>query len=95
MAELLPITEYVLTEHAREEMTRRQITEADIAKVLASPGQTELARAGRVAYQSQVQMGDPPKMYLLRVFVDTDREPARVVTVYRTSKIEKYWKAEE
>ena len=44
MAELLPITEHVLTEHAREEMTRRQITEADIAKVLASPGQTELVR---------------------------------------------------
>jgi hypothetical protein len=28
--------------------------------------------------------------YLLRVFVDVDRTPAEVVTVYRTSKIEKY-----
>jgi hypothetical protein len=30
-------------------------------------------------------------MYLVRVFVDVDRDPAEVVTAYRTSKISKYW----
>jgi len=35
---------------------------------------------------------DPSKVYLLRVFVDMDREPPKVVTVYRTNKIRKYWK---
>ena len=30
--------------------------------------------------------------YLVRVFVDVDRDPAEVVTVYQTSKIEKYWR---
>jgi hypothetical protein len=34
------------------------------------------------------------KIYLLRVFVDMDRRPAEVVTVYRTSNVAKYWKAE-
>jgi len=29
--------------------------------------------------------------YLVRVFVDIDRQPAEVVTAYRTSKIAKYW----
>jgi hypothetical protein len=33
------------------------------------------------------------KTYLLRVFVDIDRDPAEIVTVYRTSRIAKYWKA--
>jgi len=28
------------------------------------------------------------------VFVDIDRQPPEVVTAYRTSKIEKYWRAE-
>jgi hypothetical protein len=28
-----------------------------------------------------------------RVFVDVDRSPAEVVTVYRTSRIAKYWRA--
>jgi hypothetical protein len=93
MVELAPITDFKLTDHARDEMVRRQITEADVAQVLASPGQTETLRAGRAVYQSRVEMGDPPRVYLLRVIVDTDRQPVEVVTAYRTSKIEKYWRA--
>jgi hypothetical protein len=37
-------------------------------------------------------MSNPEKDYLIRVFVDIDREPAEVVRAYRTTKIEKYWK---
>ncbi len=51
------------------------------------------ARAAKV-YQSRLELGDPPKTYLFRVFVDVDRQPPDVVTVYRTSKIEKYWRAD-
>ncbi len=39
-------------------------------------------------------MGEPGKLYLVRAFVDIDREPPEVVTVYRTSKISKYWREE-
>jgi hypothetical protein len=39
-------------------------------------------------------MDEPPKMYLVRAFVDIDRKPAEVVTAYRTSKISKYWREE-
>jgi hypothetical protein len=95
MAVLPPITEYVLTDHAREEMARRQIAESDVARVLGAPGQTVTVRTGRVVYQGRLELGDPPKSYLLRVFVDIDRRPAQVVTVYRTSKWDKYWSAEE
>lgn len=38
--------------------------------------------------------GDPAKQYLVRVFADVDRELAEVITVYRTSKIDKHWRAE-
>jgi hypothetical protein len=34
------------------------------------------------------------KRYLVRAFVDVDRSPAEVVTVYRTSRIAKYWRVE-
>jgi hypothetical protein len=34
------------------------------------------------------------RRYLVRVFVDVDRSPAEVVTAYRTSKIDKYWRTE-
>ena len=93
---LLPsaIEDYHLTEHARFEMERREISEADVARVLAAPEQIELARAGRIVCQSRIVLGEPPKTYLLRVFVDIDRTPPEVVTAYRTSKIAKYWRDE-
>ena len=87
-----PITEYRLTEHARLETRRRHISEAEIAQVLAAPEQTEAVRPGRVVYQSRVEFGEPAQTYLLRIFVDIDRRPAEVVTAYRTSKVEKYWR---
>jgi hypothetical protein len=40
-------------------------------------------------YQSRVTLAEKP--YLLRVMVDETKQPAVVVTVYRTSKIDKYW----
>ena len=51
-----------------------------------------MVREGRAVYQAKCDMGEPPKTYILRVFVDIDRKPPYVVTVYRTSKIEKYWR---
>ncbi len=47
-------------------------------------------RPGRVVVQGIISEGREPADYLLRVFVDTDRTPAEVVTVYRTSKMDKY-----
>jgi hypothetical protein len=94
MAELSPIHDYILTDHVRQEMARRQITESDVATVLLKPGQVETVRPGRAVYQSKLTLGNPERLYLLRVFVDIDREPPEVVTAYRTRKVEKYWRAE-
>jgi hypothetical protein len=92
MAKMKPITNYCLMAHAKEEMIRRQISEDEMASVLAAPEQIESVRQGRDVYQSRIEAGKPPQRYLLRVFVDVDREPPEVVTVYRTSKVTKYWR---
>jgi hypothetical protein len=50
--------------------------------------------AGRVwlkVYQSQL-ISDAGKVYLIRVVVADDKIPPVVVTVYRTSKVTKYWR---
>ena len=94
MGKVDPMTNYRLTEHAREEMARRQISQDDVANVLATPEQMEVVRQGRNVYQSRIEAGKPPQKYLLRVFVDVDREPPEVVTAYRTSKITKYWRVD-
>ncbi len=92
MPSIEPILNFVFTDHALQEMARRQIAQEDVRTVLAKPEQMEMVRDDRAVYQSQLEMGDPPKTYLLRVFVDIEPVPPFVVTVYRTSKIEKYWR---
>lgn len=86
------MVKYILTDHARMEMRRRDITEEDVQKVMISPEQKVDVREGRCVYQSRLSFGELNRMYLVRVFVDVDREPNEIVTVYRTSRIEKYWR---
>ena len=92
MINVEPIFDFVFTNHALTEMARREISQEDVRTVLANPEQMEMVREGRAVYQAKLDMGEPPKAYVLRVFVDIDRKPPYVVTVYRTSKIEKYWR---
>ena len=91
MAKVHPIHDYRFSEHAKQEMARRQISVDAVAAVLAEPEQTAVVSPGRIVCQSRVEWPDPPRIYLLRVFVDIDRVPSVVVTAYRTSRIEKYW----
>jgi len=89
-----PVADYVLTGHALFEMNRRGLTEELVRRVLHVPEQRIDVRPGRIVLQSRVQMGEPAKAYLIRVFLDVDRKPAHVVTVYRTGKISKYWRGQ-
>lgn len=80
-----------LSRHAEEEIARRQIPRAWLESVLANPQQRVPQSDGKEVLQSRIASEDG-KMYLLRVVVAMDREPPLAVTVYRTSKIEKYWR---
>src|SRR5512138_1804335 len=84
MFNLEPIVEFVFTDHALMEMARRGISQEHVRSVLANPEQMEWIREARAVYQAKCTVGEPPKVYLLRVFVDVDRRPPHVVTVYRT-----------
>ena len=88
------IEHYHLTDHARQQMARRGISEAKVDQVLRAPEQVLEVRPGRVVYQARMDAENAEIVYLLRVFVDVDRSPPDVVTVYRTSKIAKYWRDE-
>ncbi|HWP92718.1 MAG TPA: hypothetical protein VNN20_11050 [Thermodesulfobacteriota bacterium] len=44
-----------------------------------------------ISGQSHIDFGDG-RIFLLPVIVAEDIDPAVVVTVYRTSKIDKYWR---
>ena len=81
----------VLTNHARLEMVRRGIAEDLVMAVLDSPEQVVAEREGLVAYQSRLGMEDG-RVMLVRVIAEARSTPRRVITVYRTSKIDKYWR---
>ena len=79
-----------LSNHAREEMERRGMPLALVESVLDNSQQVVAVKGGKKAYQSQIDFGDG-RIFLLRVIVAYDVDPTVVITVYRTSKIEKYW----
>ena len=87
-----PIIDYTISDHAVFEMGRRGLKKETIDGVLKNPGQRFDVRRGREVLQSRVQ--ESGREFLIRVFVDIDRQPAEVVTAYLTSKIAKYWRAE-
>jgi len=72
------LTEFRLTQHAREKMTRRQIPENIVMDVLYKPEQIVLERGDRKAYRSQVEING--KLYLVRIIVEDQVQPHVVVT---------------
>jgi len=84
--------DFRVSRHAEWEMARRGIPLVLVEALMQHPEQrlADESRAGRWIYQSQLPFEDG-KMYLLRVVVDEREQPPVLITVYRTSKIEKHW----
>lgn len=80
--------DYRLSDHAREEAQRRDIPLEMLIAILQAPEQIVDAHSGRKIYQSRFEFEGRP--YLVRAVVALT-DPLTVITVYRTSKIEKYW----
>ena len=81
--------DFVLTDHAKEEARRRQIPLAWIESTMKQPEQVTPGTNQRKVFQSRI-VADR-KTYLVRLVVEDWHQPPVIVTVYRTSKIEKYW----
>ena len=82
---------FEISSHAHEEIGRREIPLNIVESVLHNPQQIVDEYGHKKAYQSIIDIGTG-KDYLVRVIVNDTVDPAIVVTVYRTSKISKYWR---
>ena len=78
--------DFTFAPHALKQMLERDIHSDLVLEVLNNPQQIVSAKHERMAYQSKVTMSDGE--YLLRLIVAPD---GTVVTLYLTSKVEKYW----
>ena len=81
---------YKISALALNEMKRRSIKRKMVETIMANPVQKVPVMDNIVCYQSKVEFDG--KTYLLRIMVNEDSDPPVVVTVYRTSKIGKYWR---
>ncbi len=82
---------HILSRHVRIEMMRRGIPRTVIESVISNPQQKVPELPGVMCYQSLMDINQ--RTYLVRVMVNENTVPAKVVTAYRTSKIAKYWRA--
>ncbi len=81
----------IITDHALFEAMRRGITEESINSVVNNPQQKLPSKKGRVIVQNKYYDESNNKEMLLRVIGTETTEGFTVITVYKTSRISKYW----
>jgi hypothetical protein len=79
---------FTLSHHALEQTEIRGLNPAVVENVLNFPSMIVMEENGVSVYQKLVI--ECNKEYLYRQFVNTDKKPPKVITVYKTSKIDKY-----
>ena len=84
------MAQFRYSSHALMEMDKRNISRSDVDRILSAPTQKVPEQENIICYQGKIQVTDKP--YLLRIMVNENKDPFLVVTVYRTSKIMKYWR---
>jgi hypothetical protein len=77
-----------LSRHAAEQIRERGLNEADVLAVANQPGQIVI-EGNATFHQSVIQIESHPP-FLLRILVNP--ETNIIITAYRTSKINKYWR---
>ena len=81
----------IFSKHAEDEMKKRKIERRDALKVIKNPQQKSVVGNLHV-YQSIYSDKLLGKEMLLRVFIKESLKSLEIITMYKTSKIKKYWK---
>ena len=80
--------DFILSKHALEQLELRGLTVDLVETVLRTPNRITKEEDNQLVYQAIIQRDE--RDYLLRVFVNSNKTPNLVKTVYLTSKISKY-----
>ncbi|MEO6539708.1 MAG: hypothetical protein ABIN74_01910 [Ferruginibacter sp.] len=82
------MTNYVFSKHALEKIEERGIP-MHVVLAIMNNLENVIVEEEMVVHQAIVNFEGEGE-YLVRVFVNTIKQPPLVITVYRTSKLEKY-----
>jgi hypothetical protein len=82
---------FVFSKHANEQMQRRHLCKEVVLSVLEQPDERvgDQDDPSMIIYQSLIK--EKGQVFLVRIFVNVSVMPPRVVTLYKTSKIFKYY----
>jgi hypothetical protein len=81
----------IITEHARFEAIRRQVDLKLVLSTVENPQQEIPGRKNRTICQSKYYDTIDGREMLLRVITEQARGTVRVISVYKTTKLAKYW----
>ena len=84
----------VFSNHAILEINRRKIKIEDVERLINNPPQKIPSKKNRIIIQGKYHDKDHNKEMLLRIIGEELEGSFYVITAYRTSKIEKYWKGD-
>jgi len=82
--------DFIISQHALEQMIRRGVDHETVLSVISRPDYTVVDDENPeiIIYQSLIE--EKGRLLLLRIFVNIDKQPNVIVTLYKTSKISKY-----
>jgi hypothetical protein len=84
---------FIFSQHAEEQLVRRGIDRNLVMTVIENPEEViENDEQDVVIYQSIIK--ESGQLFLLRVFVNKNKQPMVIVTLYKTTKISKYYESE-
>jgi uncharacterized DUF497 family protein len=79
------------TNHAKDEIRNRALDIKQLEEILTNPGQIVESDNNRKVYQELIEFIDKKK-YVVRIIIEETNDTINVVTVYKSSKISKYWR---
>jgi len=86
--------DFIFSKHAEEQMQRRNINRKDVEFVVSQPDQMLVDEESESVTIFQSLIKENGQMFLLRVFVNIAKLPNVIVTLYKTTKIQKYYESE-
>jgi hypothetical protein len=83
--------DFIFSKHAEEQMQRRNISRNTAIETVLHPAQTLVDGEFPEMKIFQSLIRENEQVFLLRVFVNVKQHPSIIVTLYKTSKIKKYY----
>jgi len=83
----------IFSKHAEEQLSRRSLERNVVEAIVLKPDQIVEDENDDAVSIYQAIVKDDDIVFLYRVFVNTKVEPNVIVTVYKTTKIEKYYES--